>query len=132
MSELPDMSQRAFYRLLGLRIVEAADGRSLIELPPNPETTNSRGEVHGGVQVTLLDAALINAARSTGGPGAGAMTVTITTSFLAPALGALQARGRVVRGGRSLVTAEATLFDASGEPVAQALGTLRVSRPAAS
>ncbi len=130
MSDLPDMSQRAFYRLLGLRIVEAADGRSLIELPPNPETTNSRGEVHGGVQVTLLDAALINAARSTAGPGAGAMTVTITTSFLAPALGALQARGRVVRGGRSLVTAEATLVDATGEPVAQALGTLRVTRPA--
>jgi uncharacterized protein (TIGR00369 family) len=129
MSELPDMSQRAFYRLLGLQIREVSDGRSLVVLPPNPETTNSRGEVHGGVQVTLLDAALINAARSTAGPGAGAMTVSITTNFLAPALGALQARGRVVCAGRSLVTAEATLFDASGESVAQALGTLRVTRP---
>jgi acyl-coenzyme A thioesterase PaaI-like protein len=57
------------------------------------------------------------------------MTVSITTNFLAPALGALQARGRVVRAGRSLVTAEATLFDVSGEPVAQALATLRVTRP---
>jgi acyl-coenzyme A thioesterase PaaI-like protein len=55
--------------------------------------------------------------------------VSITTNFLAPALGALQARGRVVRAGRSLVTAEATLFDGTGEPVAQALATLRVTRP---
>ncbi len=131
MSTLPDMSQRAFYRLLGLQIHEAAGGRSLIVLPPNPETTNSRGEVHGGVQVTLLDAALINAARSTAGPGAGAMTVSITTNFLAPARGELRAHGRVVRAGRSLVTAEASLLDPAGEVVAQALGTLRVTRPAA-
>ncbi len=130
MSALPDMSQRAFYRLLGLEIREAADGQALVVMPPHPETTNSRGEVHGGVQVTLLDAALINAARSTGGPGAGAMTVTITTNFLAPASGELTARGRVVRAGRSLVTAEASLLNAAGEVVAQALGTLRVTRPA--
>jgi len=121
--------QRPFYRHIGVTVVEAAEGASLVRLDPMAETENIRGDVHGGALATMLDAALVNAARSTLPEGSGAATVTLSINYLAPAQGALTARGRVVRAGRSLISAEASITDAAGAVVAQAIGTLRVISP---
>lgn len=121
--------QRPFYRLIGLVVEEAAAGASLVRLEPTSETANSRGEVHGGALATMLDAALVNAARSVLAEGSGAATVNLSVNYLAPGIGTLVARGRVVRAGRSLVAAEASITDAAGAVVAQAIGTLRVIAP---
>ena len=74
-----------------------------------PDTANSRGEVHGGALATMLDAALVNAARSTMPEGTAAATVNLSVNYLSPGAGKLTARGRVVRKGRSLVSAEAII-----------------------
>lgn len=121
--------QRPFYKLIGVYVVEAAEGASLVRLDATPETANIRGEVHGGALATMLDAALVNAARSVLAEGVGAATVNLSINYLAPGRGALTARGRVVRAGRSLVSAEASITDADGAVVAQAIGTLRVIAP---
>lgn len=121
--------QRPFYKLIGLFVVEAADGASLVRLDATEDTANSRGEVHGGALATMLDAALVNAARSVLPDGSGAATVNLSVNYLAPGRGALTARGRVVRAGRSLISADATITDAAGAVVAQAIGTLRVIAP---
>jgi uncharacterized protein (TIGR00369 family) len=125
------IAQRPFYKLIGLFVMEAADGASLVRLDPTEDTANSRGEVHGGALATMLDAAVVNAARSVLPEGSGAATVNLSVNYLAPGLGTLTARGRVVRAGRSLVSAEATITDASGAVVAQAIGTLRAITPKA-
>lgn len=58
-----------YYRYLGLVVTERAAGRSVVRLPHRPELTNSRGEIHGGVQGSLLDIALSQALRSVLPPG---------------------------------------------------------------
>lgn len=118
--------QRPFYRLIGLRVLEAKDGTALVALDATPDVANSRGEVHGGAMATMLDAALANAARSVLPEGAATTTVSLSINYLSPGAGALTARGRVMRKGRSLISAEALIEDATGQAVAQAIGTMRV------
>lgn len=118
--------QRPFYRLIGLRVMEAKDGTALVTLDATPDNANSRGEVHGGAMATMLDAALANAARSVLPEGGATTTVSLSVNYLSPGAGRLTARGRVVRKGRSLISAEALIEDAAGNAVAQAIGTMRV------
>ncbi len=119
---------RPFYALLGLEVLSAPAGQSLVSLPARAALANSRGDVHGGAVATLLDAALAAAVRSRLPPGAGAATITLATAYLAPARGPLTARGRVLRLGRTIATVEATAEDGNGAPIAHALGTLRIVR----
>ena len=126
MTDLPDMSQRAFYRLLGLRIVEAADGRSLVVLPPNPETTNSRGEVHGGTVAAIIDAAMSQAVRSLVDRELGVATMTMTLNYRAPAKGELICKGSVVKRGRSVMFTEAEVFGEDGALACRASANYRI------
>ena len=118
---------RPYYRLLGLR-TEAGEpaGRSKLVLESRSELQNSRGEVHGGVIASLLDAAMGVAVRSTLSQGDGATTASLTVNYVAPGRHTLTARGRVVRQGRTLASTEATVTDASERIVAHAVGTMRV------
>ena len=123
------LETRPYYRLLGVEILEAVDGRALVQLLARPELTNNRGEVHGGAIATALDAALSNAARSSLPEGHGVATLTMTVNYISAGRGLLTARGQVARVGRSVVAAEARIEDESGALVAQALGTLRALPP---
>jgi uncharacterized protein (TIGR00369 family) len=125
-SEDPAAS-RPYYRLLGLR-AEAGQpaGHSLIRLDSRAELENSRGEVHGGVVASMLDAAMGVAVRSLLEDGEGATTVSLTVNYLKPGRTALAAKGRVVRSGRTISSAEAVVEDASGHAVAHAIGIMRI------
>lgn len=118
---------RPYYRLLGLR-AEAGEpaGQARLVLESRSELENSRGEVHGGVIASLLDAAMGVAARSALPPGYGTTSASLTVNYVAPGRGTLTARGRVVRQGRTLASAEATVTDASDAVVAHAVATLRI------
>jgi uncharacterized protein (TIGR00369 family) len=120
-------TMRPYYRLLGLR-TEAGEpaGRSKLVLESRSELQNSRGEVHGGVIASLLDAAMGVAVRSTLSQGDGATTASLTVNYVAPGRHTLTVRGRVVRQGRTLASTEATVTDASEQIVAHAVGTMRV------
>ena len=110
---------------LGIRIEALADGRATLSLELRPEHLNSFGTAHGGVLMTLLDCALCQAARTQHPRAAGIVTLSMTTSFIAPATGRLLAEGRVLRPGRSTVHAEAEVRATDGTLVARALGTVR-------
>jgi uncharacterized protein (TIGR00369 family) len=121
-------SQTPYYRFLGLELGQRADGRALVRLPHKPELCNSRGEIHGGAQESLLDVALSQAIRSVLPAGSQVATITLTCNHLAAGHGDLTARGQVVQTGRSVATAEGHVEDAAGTRVACALGTYRVWR----
>ena len=89
---------------------------------------NSRGDFHGGVVASLLDAAMGVAVRSAYPGGEGATTVSLTVNYLNPGRGQLIGLGHVVRAGNSLASAEARVVDASGQVVAHAVGTMRILR----
>lgn len=130
---MPDKAQwrssPPYYQHLGLQLDYLQDGKSSIRLPFQPHFGNTRGEVHGGAVASLVDAAMSQAVRSRAEMGAKVATITMTLNYLAPAHGELTGKGAVVRGGRSLVFAEAEITDAQGTTVCRASATYRVSAP---
>jgi len=122
-----DAAQRPYYRLLGLRVIEGMPaGESQVELATRSELENSRGDMHGGAIAGLVDAAVSVAVRSACTGGEGVATVSLTVNYAGPGRGTLVARGRALRVGRSIATAEATVTDASDALVAHAIATVRV------
>lgn len=118
---------RPYYRLLGFRSEPGEPaGRSRVVLHSRADLENSRGDVHGGVVASLLDAAMGVALRSALQAGEGIATVSMTVNYLEPGQGTLTGLGRVVRAGRSIASTEADIVDASGRKVAHAIGTMRV------
>lgn len=120
-------ASRPYYRLLGFRVEAGQEpGCSRLVLESRPELGNSRGDVHGGVVASLLDAAMGIALRSALRAGEGIATVSLTVNYLEPGQGTLIAAGRVVRAGRTVASTEAEVADAAGRKVAHAVGTMRV------
>lgn len=122
---------RPYYRLLGLQTEPGTpSGHARIRLDSRPELSNARGDVHGGVVASLLDAAMGVAARSAYQEGEGATTVSITVNYLEPGRGTLVATARVMRAGQSLASVEAEVVDVSARCVAHGVATMRILRPA--
>ncbi len=116
---------RPFYTLLGIRPVEAQDGRSVVVLDANPALGNSRGDVHGGAVYSLLDVAAASAARSTLPDAGGAATISLTVTYMEAGRGRLTAHGLVLRAGKTIIAVEAEARDATGKLIAKAHGTMR-------
>lgn len=122
-------SSPPFYGHLGLQLDALADGKSAIRLPFQKQFGNTRGEMHGGAVAALVDAAMSQAVRSTIETGSKVATITMTLHYLAPAHGELTCRGAVVKGGKSVVFAEAEVADERGQPVCRGSATYRVAPP---
>jgi len=125
-----------FLHNLGAELIECGKGRAVLTLEVQPHHHNSKAVAHGGVLMTLLDAALAIAGRSAhnddfNAPG-GAVTVEMKTSFLMPATGHLTIEGRCVHKAITLLFCEGEVRDASNRVVARASGTFKyvVPRPA--
>jgi len=125
-TDMSEAADRPYYRHLGVEIVETSAESCVVRLPVNRDLGNARGDVHGGAIAGLLDIALSRAARATAPPGSGVATVQMTVHYLASGQGELLAEARVVRGGRTIVTAEGFVTDRHGTRIAQALGSWRV------
>lgn len=117
-----------YLELLGVRAETQERGRARVVLDVRPELTNSWNAAHGGVVMALLDVSMASAARSTVENAAGAVTIEMSVNFLQAGMGRLQAEGRVLRDGRSLVFCEGEVRNAEGELLAKALGTYKVRR----
>lgn len=89
-----------------------------------PEMTNPAGVLHGGMAVTMLDDIVGISVMAL--QGAYHASVNVTADFLAPARAGdrLIARSRLVRRGRRLVNAEATLQNEQGEWIARITSNL--------
>lgn len=119
-------------QVFGMRFGEIEDGRLSVTCDPREAFFNPLGTVHGGLACTMLDTALGCAAHSTLPAGAGYTSIDITVNYLRPVLptaGPLTATGTVVKRGRRVVFAEATLADASGTAYATATSSLLVVGP---
>lgn len=114
-----------FNRLLGIEFGEYHDdGGVTLRLPLDDRHQNGAGVVHGGVMLTLADAAVsFGIARAVGGR---CTTVEIKINYLRPVTeGVLTARSHMVRTGRRLVVARGQVHCA-GKQVAEVLTTFAV------
>jgi acyl-CoA thioesterase len=121
--------QSPMAQLFGMRIVEADDGRTVIEAQPTSNYYNPMGRVHGGFAATVLDSALGSSIMTKMGAGVGFGTVNLSINYVRKIdaeTGILRAEGRVLHQGRTMLTAEAKLADMAGKLYAHANGTFLV------
>jgi uncharacterized protein (TIGR00369 family) len=118
-----------FLAHLGVELVAFGAGRSSLAMVLAPEHRNSMDVAHGGVVMTLLDAAMAIAGRAAHTDDyddpINCLTVEMKTTFIAPGRGSLTAQGTCVHKGRSLMFCEGEVRDAAGALVARASGTFK-------
>jgi uncharacterized protein (TIGR00369 family) len=113
---------------LGAQLLSAADGESEVLLTLRDEHLNTWGVAHGGITMTLADAALALAARSLAANGVGVVTVEMKVNFMQPGSGELRATGRVLHRSTTMAYCEGEIRDSEGHFVAKALGTFKYMR----
>ncbi len=97
-----------------LSLVEA--GRIQIRLPYRDSLSQQHGFFHGGITTTIADSACGYAGFTLMPPDASVLTIEYKVNFLAPADGELlEATGRVVKPGRSIIVCHADVMVLKGE-----------------
>ena len=106
---------------------EPAPGSGLCSafFEPRAELMNSMGMAHGGLVMTLMDAAMGGACRSSQPEGASVVTIDMQAQFLAPARGRIVADARVIRASATLIFAECEVRGGDGALAAKATGLFR-------
>lgn len=101
---------------LGATLGDIAPGAVEIMLTPGNAVSQQHGFVHAGAVAAIADSAAGYAALSLMPPGTGVLTTEFKINLVAPATGdAIIARGRVVKGGRTLTLAMAQVFSRTAE-----------------
>ncbi len=103
------IKETAYYELLGVELQLLAPGYAEIRVVSGPQHTNPLGLIHGGLITTIVDGAMGNAIRSLGIVG---VTVDLSAALIASARAGdtIVARGKVLKAGKSMIFAEATVY----------------------
>ena len=131
----PDGKRRRipFLDHLGVELVAFGQGRAELAITVRPELCNSMQVAHGGVLMTVLDAALAIAGRASHTDDYDAPVNTITvemkTSFIRPGAGRLTVRAECVHKASTLMFCEGEARDDQGRLVARANGTFKLWIP---
>lgn len=115
-----------FLELCGITRTFMKDGHCTAEVEPRSEILNSLGIAHGGLLVTLADAAMGGACRSLLPETSTIVTINMQTSFLSPGIGKLEAKGSIVRKTKSLMFAECEVQNSTGKSVARTTGVFQI------
>ena len=109
-----------------VRVVENAQGRSVIEYECGPHMCHSGGVAQGGFVCGWIDSAMAHASLSLM-PDVTPMSLELKVSYFAPARpGRVIAEGWIERRGRATCFAEGRLLDAAGTVLAKASSTIRL------
>lgn len=112
-------------RILGVRLVEADQGRVTFEQPAHPWLSNETGTVYGGASAFLAMSAASAAVQSVAAGGTHASALDLKVNFLRPVPidgRTMTATGTILHGGRHLVIASSEVTH-GGRTVAVATGT---------
>ncbi|MDP3859912.1 MAG: PaaI family thioesterase [Stagnimonas sp.] len=106
---LPMIVQHPLHQAMGVRQIDAADGKASLEVVVGAGMVNPAGMFHGGIVYTLCDMVCYAALVSQLQPGENAATHDLHVSILKAArLGeTVRFEGRVLRAGRSVAFMEA-------------------------
>jgi uncharacterized protein (TIGR00369 family) len=104
--------------LIGASLGVVEPGQVEIALPYRDELTQQKGFIHGGIIGMIADSACGYSAYSLMPASASLVTVEYKINILAPARGALLARGHVIRPGRTLTVTRGEVYAEDGKQVA--------------
>jgi uncharacterized protein (TIGR00369 family) len=115
--------------LIGFRVTEMANGRSVVLLEAGPQHANPLGTLHGGILCDIADAAMGTAFVSTLAEGESFTTIELKINFLRPVWKAkLKAEAKVVQRGRTIGYVECDVTDENGRLIAKSSSTCLVLR----
>jgi uncharacterized protein (TIGR00369 family) len=121
--ELNDrLRQAPFHQWLGLELKELGEDGIVVASKWRQEfVVNAKaGYTHGGILATLIDTVADYAlAAKLGGP---VPTVDMRVDYHRPAKGDMTVKGRVIKLGRGVSSAEASVYDSDGNLVASGRG----------
>jgi uncharacterized protein (TIGR00369 family) len=117
-------SRQKAMALIGASLTRVEPGRVEIILPWRDDLTQQKGYVHGGIIGMIADSACGYSAYSLMPASASLVTVEYKINILAPARGALVARGEVIRPGRTLTVTRGEVYAEDGKQVAAMQQTL--------
>lgn len=108
-----------FVKLMGMRLLSAEGGRSVMECRIRPVLRNTAGTLHGGVMGALVDMSVATALRSVMPLSARMATVEYKVNFLKPVSeGTVTAHGTILRLGSTIAVGSTEIRNAEGEAVA--------------
>ncbi|HET9673103.1 MAG TPA: PaaI family thioesterase [Actinomycetota bacterium] len=116
--------------LLGIRFVDAVEGRATVAMPASRWCCTGFGTFYGGVVAALADAAINAAVTTTLPPGTSFGTLDLKTQFLRPVTPDgrdLTATATVEQRGRTIAVTTARIDDADGRRVAMATGSAMIA-----
>ncbi len=125
----PSATTSAMSELMQRDIVRMADGESEVHFTMGEQWVNMQGILHGGAYASMLDTACGVAARSLLDTDVynGQVTLELKTSYLKAGYpGKYIAKGNVLRRGKSVCYAEASLYNDKGEMVSKASTTFKL------
>jgi uncharacterized protein (TIGR00369 family) len=116
-----------YFKLLGMRLCELGAGYSRVEVELCDKHLNPFGGVHGGVYSSVIDTAAYWAVYCGLDEGVGWTTIDLNVDNLAMSKdGLLVCEGKVIKAGKTLCLAEATLKSEDGRIVAHGTSKLMV------
>ena len=117
-----------FMHLLGIRVVEEVDGKSVIEVEVKEQHLQSMGWTHGGVYASLADCGMYSALA--GKERQRFVTVSLTVNMMGSSkLGdVLTCTSETLHKGRSTAVARCIIMEPSGRQVAAAQATFMIVR----
>lgn len=117
----PEFGRYFLIHFLGLSIAYHDEDQSCsVTLPFAPHLCNAGGAMHGGVLSTALDISMGHACQRYLSAGS---TIQMEMRFLRPVTGDVVCTGRVLRGGRRIVSLESRMVDDRDRLVAAASGS---------
>ncbi len=112
-----ELPQAPYAATLGFRLTEAAPGAVTFSCEPTTMHYNPMGSAHGGLAFSLIDSATGISTATNLQPGEFFTTVNTTVEFyraITEETGMVHCRGHVVRDGRRVKVADATITDDAG------------------
>lgn len=108
-----------FVRLMGMKLLSAAGGKSVMQCRVRNVLRNSAGTLQGGVMGALVDISVATALRPLMPPHTRSTTVEYKVNFLKPAAeGVVTASGAILRLGKTIAVGATEIRNAAGDLVA--------------
>jgi uncharacterized protein (TIGR00369 family) len=104
--------------MLGLRMIDADNGRVVFAGTPEPQFYNGMGVAHGGWAATLLDSAMGCAINTLQPAGRSFTTLELKVNYIRPLrheVGEVRCEATVLHAGSRTATAEGRVLDANGK-----------------
>jgi uncharacterized protein (TIGR00369 family) len=114
-----------FLDLIGVEIIKIADGQSELFLNIEKKHTNSWHVAHGGVLLTMVDAAMAIAARSADPEDKSVVTVELKHTFMQAATESIRVIGKVLHRSSTMAFCEASIYDAQAKLCGHATGSFK-------